>query len=493
MRLSELLEHFCDTYLVSFDKSVSGMQYLGYCFFGSGDMHEIELCLAEQRAFFLSGATQDIAWRKQQLQTLRKALDENRDELLNALFLDLGKTEFEGFATELGGIYSEINHLLKHLDSWSKPHRVKTSFLNFPSHSFTLSQPLGVVLVMSPWNYPLLLTLSPLAGAMAAGNCIMVKPSRYSENTSRLIESILAKYFPSNYIATFQGGAETNKELLESRFDHIFFTGSTTVGKIVMQAASRNLTPVTLEMGGKSPAIVDETANIKLAARRIAWGKCINAGQTCVAPDYVLVKREMQSEFIEALKSALQEMYGTEPLFNQDLPKIINQKHFSRLLELLSQGSLAYGGQIDPASQKIAPSILTDPKMDSALMQEEIFGPILPVISFDTFEQATSFVQEREHPLALYLFSNDKARQKWVVRNLIYGGGCINDTVAHLANPDMAFGGVGSSGMGSYHAKESFTTFSHTKSILKKSNLIDTSIRYAPYKGKLSLAQRLMR
>jgi aldehyde dehydrogenase (NAD+) len=456
-------------------------------------MNDIQLCLAEQRAFFLSGTTQDVSWRKQQLNTLRQALDENRDRLLNALFLDLGKTEFEGFATELGGVYTEINHLLKHLDSWSKPHRVKTSLLNFPSRSFTLAQPLGVVLVMSPWNYPLLLTLSPLAAAMAAGNCIIIKPSRYSENTSRVLESILAKHFPSNYIATFQGGTDINTELLANRFDHIFFTGSTTVGKIVMQAASRYLTPITLEMGGKSPAIVDETANLKLAARRIVWGKCINAGQTCVAPDYVLVKKELQATFVEELKTAIQEMYGIEPLYNSDFPKIINQKHFTRLLNLLSDGTLAYGGQIDPELQKIAPTIITNPPLNSPLMKEEIFGPILPVIGFDTFEQATGFIQEREHPLALYLFSNDKARQKWVVHNLIYGGGCINDTVAHLANPDMAFGGVGSSGMGSYHAKESFTTFSHTKSILIKSNWVDIKIRYAPYKGKLSLAKRLMR
>jgi aldehyde dehydrogenase (NAD+) len=456
-------------------------------------MNEIQLCLAEQKAFFLTGTTQEVSWRKKQLATLRQALDENKESLLEALFQDLGKTEFEGFATELGGVYSEIKHLIKHLESWSQPHRVKTSIVNFPSSSFTLAQPVGVVLVMSPWNYPLLLTLSPLAAAMAAGNCIMVKPSRYSENTSRAIETMLSKYFPSNYIATFQGGTETNTELLANRFDHIFFTGSTSVGKIVMQAASRHLTPVTLELGGKSPAIVDETANLKLAARRIAWGKCINAGQTCVAPDYVLIKRELLPEFIEKLKTAIQEMYGTEPLYNKDFPKIINQKHFSRLINLLSQGTLAYGGQINPESQKIAPTLLIEPDLGSALMNEEIFGPILPIIAFDTFEQATDFIRKREHPLALYLFSKDKARQKWVTKNLIYGGGCINDTVAHLANPDMAFGGVGMSGMGSYHAKESFNTFSHTKSILKKSNLLDIGFRYAPYKGKLSLVERFLR
>ncbi|WP_320130357.1 aldehyde dehydrogenase [uncultured Sphaerochaeta sp.] len=455
-------------------------------------MNEIELCLSEQRAFFQSGITHDVGWRKKQLLALRQALEKNEELLLNALTLDLGKTEFEGFATELGVVYGEIKHLLKHLDSWCRPHRVPTSLLNFPSRSFTLAQPLGVVLIMSPWNYPLQLTLAPLVAAMAAGNCAIVKPSRYSENTSRAIEKVLSQCFPSNYIATFQGGSAINTELLKHHFDHIFFTGGTTVGKIVMQAASNYLTPISLELGGKSPAIVDETANIKLAARRIAWGKCLNSGQTCVAPDYVLVKREILPVFVDELKKAIQEMFGTEPLYNKDFPKIINQKHFTRLISLLSCGTLAYGGQIDPESLKIAPTILTNPDMDSPLMTDEIFGPILPIIGFDSFEQATDYIRDREHPLALYLFSNDKKRQKWVVSNLIYGGGCINDTVAHLANPSMAFGGVGGSGMGSYHAKESFTTFSHTKSILNKRTWLDIKIRYAPYKGKLSLVKRLM-
>ena len=456
-------------------------------------MNEIQLCLSEMRTFFLSGTTQEVRWRKKQLVTLRQSISEYEGAILKALYEDLGKSDFEGFATELGIVYAEIDHHLKHLDVWTRKHRVRSTILTFPSSAFTIAQPLGVVLIMSPWNYPFQLTIAPLVAAIAAGNCVILKPSRYSEHTSLVIEEMLAKAFPSNYIATFQGGSTMNIELLSHRFDHIFFTGSPNVGKIVMESAAKYLTPITLELGGKSPAIIDEGTNLKLAAKRIAWGKFINAGQTCVAPDYVLVKKELLEGFAEELKKSIQTMYGTNPLNNNDYPKIINQKHFSRLLELLDCGTLAYGGQLDPKVQKIAPTIITNPIMDSPLMTDEIFGPILPLVPYDKFEQAINFIQQREHPLALYLFSNNKSHQNLVVKQLIYGGGCINDTVVHLANVHMAFGGVGSSGMGSYHAKAGFNTFSHTKSILKKDNWLDVPIRYAPFKGKFSLIKRLMK
>ncbi len=455
-------------------------------------MKEIQLCLSEMRDFFQTGTTLSVAWRKQQLKALRLSISEHESAILKALYDDLGKSDFEGYATELGIVYSEIDQHLKHLDAWSRPKRVRSTMLSFPSRSYIVTQPLGVVLIMSPWNYPFQLAIAPLVAALAAGNCAIVKPSRYSSHTSSIIAEILAKVFPSDYVTSFEGGSEMNTALLNYRFDHIFFTGSPTVGKIVMQKAADFLTPVTLELGGKSPAIIDEGTNLKLAAKSIAWGKCLNAGQTCIAPDYVLVKKELEEHFIEELIAAIQGMYGTNPLNNSEFPKIINQKHFTRLAGLLEGGTLAYGGQLDPKLLKIAPTILSSPDLASPLMTDEIFGPILPIITYDTFEEAFAFVQKREHPLALYFFGSNKQHEKQVVHSLLYGGGCINDTVLHLSNPHLPFGGVGASGMGSYHAKDGFLTFSHRKSILKKYTFLDIPLRYAPFKGKFSLLKRFM-
>ncbi len=456
-------------------------------------MKEIQLCMSEMRDFFQTGTTLSVAWRKKQLKALKASISEHEKVILKALYEDLGKSDFEGYATELGIVYSEIDQHLKHLDAWSRPKRVRSTLLSFPSRSFIVTQPVGVVLIMSPWNYPFQLTIAPLVAALAAGNCAVVKPSRYSSHTSRIIVEVLAKVFPSDYVTTFEGGSEMNTALLNYRFDHIFFTGSPTVGKIVMQKAARFLTPVTLELGGKSPAIIDEGANLKLAAKSIAWGKCLNAGQTCIAPDYILVRRDLQERFIEELIGTMQSMYGTDPLNNSEFPKIINQKHFSRLTGLLEHGTLTYGGQLDPKLMKIAPTILTEPNLTSSLMTDEIFGPLLPIIAYDNFDEAFSFVENREHPLALYYFGKDKQNQRRVVHTLIYGGGCINDTVLHLSNPHLPFGGVGASGMGKYHAKEGFTTFSHRKSILRKYTFMDIPLRYAPFKGKFSLLKRFMR
>jgi aldehyde dehydrogenase (NAD+) len=454
-------------------------------------MNEIQLCLSEMQAFFQSGTTLGISWRKEQLKRLKDGIRSYEKQILNALYEDLGKTDFEGFATELGIVYAEIDEHLKHLEAWAGRHRVKSSILSFPSKAYTIAQPLGIVLIMSPWNYPFQLTIAPLISAIAAGNCVILKPSRYSGHTAMVIEELLSKLFYSNHVATFQGGAEMNRELLQHRYDHIFFTGSPQVGRLVMESAAKHVTPVTLELGGKSPVIVEADADIGLAARRIIWGKCLNAGQTCVAPDYVLVERKVHNTLLEQMKTAITSMFGSDPLHSSDLGNIINEKHFSRLIELFAYGTLAWGGQIDPKTRRIAPTIITDPQLDSALMQEEIFGPILPLVPYDTFEQALAFVQKREHPLALYCFTNNKEHQKQILRSLSFGGGCINDVVMHLSNSALPFGGVGNSGMGAYHGKEGFKTFSHTKSILESKTWLEIKLRYAPYRGKLALIKRL--
>ena len=453
-------------------------------------MNEIQLCLSEMQAFFQSGATLGIPWRKEQLKRLKDGIRSYEKQILNALYEDLGKTDFEGFATELGIVYTEIDEHLKHLDAWTGRHRVKSSLLSFPSKAYTIAQPLGIVLIMSPWNYPFQLTIAPLISAIAAGNCVILKPSRYSGHTALVIEELLSKLFYSNHVATFQGGSEMNHELLQHRYDHIFFTGSPQVGRLVMESAAKHVTPVTLELGGKSPVIVEADADIGLAARRIIWGKCLNAGQTCVAPDYVLVERKVHNALLEQMKTAITTMFGSDPLHCSDLGCIINEKHFSRLIELFSYGTLAWGGQIDPKMRRIAPTIITDPQLDSALMQEEIFGPILPLVPYDTFEQALAFVQKREHPLALYCFTNNKEHQKQILRSLSFGGGCINDVVMHLSNSALPFGGVGNSGMGAYHGEEGFKTFSHVKSILESKPWLEIKLRYAPYRGKLALIKR---
>lgn len=454
-------------------------------------MNEIQLCLSEMQAFFQSGTTLSIAWRKEQLKRLKDGIRSYEKQILKALYDDLGKTDFEGFATELGIVYAELDEHLKHLDSWAGRHRVKNSILSFPSKAYTIAEPLGIVLIMSPWNYPFQLTITPLISAIAAGNCAILKPSRYSSHTSLVIEEMLSKLFYSHHVATFQGGAEMNRELLEHRFDHIFFTGSPQVGRLVMESAAKTITPVTLELGGKSPVIVDADADIGLAARRIIWGKCLNAGQTCVAPDYVLVDRKVHNSLIEHMKKAITGMFGSDPLHSSDLGHIINEKHFSRLIALFDCGTLAWGGQIDPKTLRIAPTLITEPRLDSQLMQEEIFGPLLPIIAYDTFEEALSFVQRREHPLALYFFSNNKQHQEQVISSVSFGGGCINDVVMHLSNSSLPFGGVGNSGMGAYHGREGFKTFSHTKSILQSKTWLEIKLRYAPYRGKLSSIKRL--
>ena len=441
--------------------------------------------------YYDSGATLFYASRKAVLLKLRQTLKKWEGKLNEAVFLDLSKTAFENYETELGLTLSEITHTLRHLKKWMKPDRVSTPLAHFPSSSYILKQPKGVVLIMSPWNYPLLLSLTPLVAALSAGCCVVLKPSRYSENTSRVLKDMFDSEFDERLVKVFEGGHEANTQLLEIRWDHIFFTGSPNVGKVVMQAAAKNLTPVTLELGGKSPCIVDGTTSLRTAAVRLAWGKFLNAGQTCVAPDYLLIDRRYKDAFIEELRKAADRLYpgGCK---NRDLGKIINRKHFDRLSCLLESQKIVYGGEKDEKTLKIAPTILDDVAPESPVMNEEIFGPVLPVLTYDNFDDAIRFIKEREKPLALYIFSKDKVHIKAVQDGITYGGGCVNDTVVHLSNPNMPFGGVGYSGMGSYHAKQGFDTFTHEKSTLRKALWLDIPVRYAPYNEKLVKVLKLL-
>lgn len=455
-------------------------------------MSEIILALNSLRAHFNSGITHNYEYRLKQLKALHSALDKWEEDIFKALYADLGKSEGESFMTELAMVKSEIHFYEKNLHSLMKKKRVSTPIIHFPSSSYIISQPRGVVLIMSPWNYPIQLTLSPLAAAIAAGNCAIIKPSRYSSQSSKIIKKIIEATFSDNYIKVFEGGSQINQELLDQKFDFIFFTGSPFVGHIVMEKASKFLTPIALELGGKSPVYVDSTANLKYTARRLAWGKFLNAGQTCVAPDYVLCHSSVFKALITELKNQINEMYGTNPIFNNLYPKIINEKHFKRLIALLDQGSIAHGGQLDPKTEKIAPTLIVGPDENSQLMSEEIFGPILPIIKIDNFNEAIDYIRKKPHPLALYLFSTNKEQIEFVENQVLFGGGCINDCIIHLSNPKLPFGGVGESGLNSYHGKKGFETFSHTKSIIKKSNIIDLTLRNPPYDKKLKLFKKLM-
>lgn len=443
------------------------------------------------KAYFESGATLDVAKRKATLRKLKATLKEWEPRLMEAIMLDLGKSRFEAYETEIGIVQAEISHTLKHLSRWAKAKRVSTPLAHFPSSSRILKQPKGLVLVMSPWNYPIQLALVPLAAAISAGCCVLLKPSRYSVNVSRVLCEMFDSCFDSRLIKVVEGGHQANSELLELRWDHIFFTGSPNVGKVVMEAASRHLTPVTLELGGKSPVIIDGSMDMALAARRLAWGKFLNAGQTCVAPDYLLIDDRCREEFKKEFEKATRKMYPGL-LESPDLGRIINEKHFNRLKGLLEGQRVVFGGQCDDKLLRIAPTLLEDTDPDSPIMQEEIFGPILPMLTYRSFDEAISFIRGREKPLALYIFSKDRRHINAVQQTLTYGGGCVNDTVVHLSNPSMPFGGVGSSGMGSYHAKQGFDTFTHEKSVLRKALWLDIPVRYAPYDDRLTRLLRLL-
>lgn len=447
---------------------------------------KIEETVARQRAFFQTGATRPVAVRIAALKRLKKEIQSRETILLEALRADLHKSPFEGYMAELGMCLDELGYLAKHVAEWSQPQRRPTPLAQFKAKSYELAEPYGVVLVMSPWNYPYLLSLDPLFGAVAAGNCVILKPSAYAPNTSHAMAELIAAVFNPDWVTVIEGGREQNAALLEQRFDSIFFTGSVDVGKLVMEKASRHLTPVTLELGGKSPVIVDETANIPLTARRIAFGKLLNAGQTCVAPDYCLVHRKVKDQLVEELKKQFQKMLGENPLSNDNFVRIINRKHYNRLQGLLEGEEILCGGshRDDPSSDSgwIAPTLVADTlEAVSKPMGEEIFGPILPIIPYDGLDQVIHFINRREKPLALYLFTRSKKTKARILHSCSFGGGCINDTIIHLATHHMGFGGVGCSGMGSYHGKRSFDTFSHYRSIVDKATWMDLSMRYHPY------------
>lgn len=440
-----------------------------------------EAIVAAQRAFFATEKTRTAAWRRHALKTLRGAVAAREEELCAALHADLHKSAFEGYMCEVGLVLGEIDYMLKNLARLMRPRRAKTPLAQFSAQSFVVPEPLGVSLVMSPWNYPVLLSLDPLVGAIAAGCCAVVKPSAYAPATSRVLKELLESCFAPEYIAVVEGGRAENEALLEQKFDSVFFTGSVAVGRLVMEKAARWPTPVTLELGGKSPCIIDETADLALAARRLVFGKYLNAGQTCVAPDYVLVQRSVHNELLELVRQEIAEQFGEQPLENPDYGRIVNERHYRRLMGLMQSGRVVCGGEGRAETLQIAPTVLADVSPESPVMQEEIFGPILPVLPCGTPEEAMRFVNARPKPLALYLFTTDRAAERRVLRGCSFGGGCVNDTVIHLATSDMAFGGVGESGIGSYHGKHSFDTFTHYKSIVRKANWIDLGIRYQPY------------
>jgi aldehyde dehydrogenase (NAD+) len=446
----------------------------------------------QQRQFFNTGKTKDIAFRIEQLKRLRQAILDNESAISEALKSDLGKPDFEIFVTEIGACLEEIKYILKHIKSWTKPKKVATSFIQFPASAKIYAEPLGVVLIIGAWNYPFQLNILPLLGAIAAGNCAVLKPSEIATHTSHLLAEMLPKYFDPSYIAVVEGGKETTQQLLEEKFDHIFFTGGTQVGKIVMSAAAKHLTPVTLELGGKSPCIVDADTHLDYTARRIVWGKFINAGQTCLAPDYLLVDKKVKNDLLEQIKQCIQKFYGTNPSTNPDYCRIISQNHFNRLSQLLNEGEIIIGGDTNPTGRYIAPTVIDNVGWDAPVMQEEIFGPILPVLEYTDLSEAIAQVNARPKPLAVYVFSNNKQYQERVLQETSSGGACINDTILHCGCPELPFGGVGDSGMGSYHGKASFETFSHHKSVLNRSFLVDLKLRYAPYQGKLKLLKRLL-
>lgn len=442
---------------------------------------EIERILQLQREFYHSGATLPVGFRKAQLQKLYRTIRSYQPQIEAALKKDLGKSSYESFLCEIGLVLSEISYVLRHVKGWSRKRTVHTPLSQFASHSYVQPVPYGNTLIMSPWNYPFLLTMDPLVDAIAAGNTAILKPSAYSPATTEVIKNLISECFASSYVAVITGGRAENSALLDQKFDLIFFTGSQTVGKEVMRHAANHLTPVVLELGGKSPCIVDESADLTAAARRIVFGKYLNCGQTCVAPDYVLCHTDVHERLIAEIKDQIQKQFGSTPLSNENYGKIINRKHFDRLKELLQSGTLVAGGETDEKTLQIAPAVMDPADFHDPVMQEEIFGPILPILTYDNFEELIARLKSLPDPLALYLFSKNQAHIRRVSTELSYGGGCINDTIIHLATSEMGFGGVGESGMGAYHGKTGFDAFSHKKSIVNKKVRPDLPMRYQPY------------
>lgn len=441
---------------------------------------DIPQIIAKQRAFFRTQQTKDVSFRRAALKQFAQALKDFEPAIMDALKEDLNKAPSEAYMCEVGLSLADLNEAISHLRKWSKPRRVHTPLSQFPASSYVHPEPLGVVLVISPWNYPVLLSLAPLIAAIAAGNCCILKPSEMAPATSRVLRELLESCFPSEHVCVLEGGVETSTALLEQPFDHIFYTGGGHVAKVVMSSAAKHLCPVTLELGGKSPCIVDETANIKLSATRIAFGKILNAAQTCVAPDYLMIHRSVKDAFIQAFQQAVKEMLGDNPLLNPNYTRIINERHFQRLRALMANQTIICGGAVDEEKLLIEPTLLEAATV-APIMQEEIFGPLMPVMVFDDLSEVESYILDHDKPLACYLFTSSKANEKRVLKNISYGGGCVNDTIVHLAVTSLPFGGVGGSGMGRYHGKYGFDTFSHQKAIMRKARWIDLPFRYQPY------------
>jgi len=446
--------------------------------------------LQRLRATFESGRTRDLAWRRAQLDGIERMLEENEDRIAEALHADLRKPPQEVLLGEIALLYGEVRFARARLERWARPRKVETPLLAQPGNSFVLPEPLGVALIIGAWNYPIQLVLAPLIPAIAAGNCAVLKPSEVTPNASRVLAELAPRYLDNDAFAVVEGAVPETSALLELRWDHIFYTGGAAVGRIVMRAAAEHLTPVTLELGGKSPAIIDRDADLKSAARRLAWGKTLNAGQTCIAPDYVLVTPEQKQPLIDALRAALKDMLGRDPLANDDYASVVNSRHFERLRDLLGQGTVVIGGQADPQTCRIAPTVLSDPPLDATVMTDEIFGPILPMIEVENLERAIEFVRRGEKPLSAYLFTRSRESERKFLDQLACGSVCINDVMMFMSVPDLPFGGVGESGMGQYHGRAGFDRFSHLKSVIRRSRFPEITIRFAPY---TRLKQKLLK
>jgi aldehyde dehydrogenase (NAD+) len=455
---------------------------------------ELSQILQAQKNFFSTHETKEYTFRIKALDSLKKAIRQYESELTKALHEDFKKSAYESYGTEIGLVLAEIDFVKKRLKQWMKPQKQRDVLINFPSKNFSIASPYGVALIIGPWNYPVQLCLNPLIGAIAAGNTALLKPSEWAPEVAEVLTKMIQEYFPEQYIAVIMGDSDISSQLVELDVDYIFFTGSTAVGKIIAESAGRRLIPSTLELGGKSPCIVDSSANLEVSARRIVWGKYLNAGQTCVAPDYVLVEEKVKEPLLDAMKKSIVEFYGTDSAKSDDYPRIISDKHFERLSSLLSSEELdiIIGGECDRDERFISPTVVCTQDLDQPLIQEEIFGPILPVISYQTESELDQIIAKNAQPLACYVFTTNPQMEQKFIHEMSFGGGAINDTVAHLGNPHMAFGGIGSSGIGSYHGKHSFDAFSHTKSIMKKSFSLDLPMRYPPYEGKLKWLRKVI-
>lgn len=449
---------------------------------------------AAQQAYFASGATRPYAFRKQQLKKLKQAIKKHEPAVMQALHADLRKPPLEAYSSEIGIIYEEIRHTLDNLKHWMRPDEVTSPFMHYPSSSRIYKDPLGLTLLIGPWNYPFQLLAAPLIGAIAGGNCVVLKPSELAPHTATVLETIIKETFDPAYITVIQGdGREVIPAAMQHRFDHVFFTGSIPVGKKILEMAAPHLTPVTLELGGKSPCVVDDRVNIEVAAKRIIWGKYWNAGQTCIAPDYVLVHRSVKEQLTAAMNKAITRFFGNDPAASPDYGRIINSGRFDTLTALLSQGRIITGGVTNKADLYISPTLMEDVPWTAPLMQEEIFGPILPIIPFDNIPQAVDLIRQHPYPLSLYIFTKRSKTEKILLEQLRFGGGCVNNALTHFTNPELPFGGTGYSGMGRYHGHYSFETFTHRKGVMKTATWLDVPVKYAPYGNKLNLLKRLMK